>query len=89
MSEGSQNTPNQELILCVAKSWKWYQALSKGKVRYVQELGMRENPTIEPITRNLPLAVLNPDQIENLLKGQHAPDLNMAKLLADPSLILR
>ena len=50
---------------------------------------MRENPTIEPITRNLPLAALNPDQIENLLKGQHAPDLNMAKLLADPSLILR
>ena len=30
---------------------------------------------------------LNPDQIENLLTAHHAPDLSLAKLLADPSLI--
>ena len=30
LNDGPLNTPNQELILCVAKSWKWYQALSKG-----------------------------------------------------------
>ena len=87
LSEAPLTTPNQELILCVAKSWKWYQALSKGKVRSVQELAMRENTTVETITRNLPLAALNPDQIENLLKGHDAPDLSLAKLLANPSLI--
>ena len=48
---------------------------------------MRENTTVETITRNLPLAALNPDQIENLLKGHDAPDLSLAKLLANPSLI--
>ena len=87
LNEASQNTPNKELILCVETSWKWYQALSKGKVRSVQELAMRENTTVETITRNLPLAALNPDQIENLLKGHDAPDLSLAKLLANPSLI--
>ena len=39
------------------------------------------------ITRNLPLAVLKPDQVEKLLKGQHAPDLSVAKLLNAPSLL--
>ena len=87
LSEAPLNTPNQELILCVAKSWKWYQALSKGKVRSVQELAKEENTTVETITRNLPLAALNPDQIEKLLTGHHPPDLSVAKLLADPSLI--
>ena len=38
LSEASQNTPNQELLLCVEKSWKKYQTLSKGKLRSVQEL---------------------------------------------------
>ena len=82
-----QNTPNQELILCVAKSWKWYQALSKGKVRSVQELAMQENTSVETITRNLHLAILKPDQVEKLLKGQHAPDLSVAQLLKAPSLL--
>ena len=82
-----QNTPNQELILCVAKSWKWYQALSKEKVRSVQELAARERISVETITRNLPLAVLKPDQVEKLLKGKHATDLSVAKLLKAPSLI--
>ena len=87
LSHVPQNTPNQELILCVAKSWKWYQALSKGKVRSVQELAAQEKTSVETITRNLPLAVLKPDQVEKLLKGQHAPDLSVAKLLKAPSLI--
>ena len=82
-----QNTPNLELILCVAKSWKWYQALSKGKVRSVQELAAQEKTSVETITRNLQLAVLKPDQVEKLLKGQHAPDLSVAQLLKAPSLV--
>ena len=48
---------------------------------------MQEKTTVETITRNLPLATLDPDQIEKLLEGQHAPDLSVAKLLADTSLI--
>ena len=87
LSEATLTTPNQELILCVAKSWKWYQALSKGKVRSVQELAKEENTTVETITRNLPLAALNPNQIEKLLTSHHAPDLSAAKLLANPNLI--
>ena len=75
------------MILCIAKSWKWYQALSKGKVNSVQKLAMQENTSVETITRNLPLAVLKPDQVERLLKGQHAPDLSVAKLLKAPSLL--
>jgi hypothetical protein len=76
-----------ELILCVAKSWKWYQALSKGKVRSVQELAALEKTSVETITRNLPLAVLKPGQVEKLLKGQHTPDLSVAQLLKAPSLL--
>ena len=87
LSDVPQNTPNQELILCVAKSWKWYHGLSKGKVRSVQELAALEKTTVETITRNLPLAVLKPDQVEKLLKGQHRPDLSVARLLKARSLI--
>jgi len=75
------------LILCVAKSWKWYQALSKGQVRSVQELARQEKISVETTTRNLPLAILKPDQVEELLKGQHTPDLSVAKLLKASSLI--
>ena len=89
LNEASQDTPNQELILCVETSWKWYQALSKEKVRSVQEPAIRENTAVETITGNLPLAALNPDQIENLFKGHDAPDLSAVKLLANPSLIWR
>ena len=87
LSDIPQNTPNLELVLCVAKSWKWYQALSKGKVRSVQELAMQEKTSVETITRNLPLAILKPDQVEKLLKGQHTPDLSVAQLLKAPSLL--
>ena len=87
LSNVPQNTPSQELILCVAKSWKWYQALSKGKVRAIQELAMQEKTSVETITRNLPLAILKPDQVEKLLNGQHATDLSVAKLLKARSLI--
>ena len=87
LSDIPHNTPNQELILCVAKSWKWYQSLSKGKVRSVQELAAQEKTSVETITRNLPLAILKPDQVEKLLKGQHAPDLSVAQLLKAPSLL--
>ena len=87
LSDALQLHPNQELILCIARSWKWYQALSKGKVRSVQELSALEKTTVETITRNLPLAVLKPDQVEKLLKGQHRPDLSVAQLLKDPSLL--
>jgi hypothetical protein len=87
LSDIPQNTPNLELVLCVAKSWKWYQPLSKGKVRSVQELAMQEKTSVETITRNLPLAILKPDQVEKLLKGQHASDLSVAHLLKAPSII--
>ena len=38
LNDAPLNTSNQEVILSVAKSWKLYQALSKVKVRSVQEL---------------------------------------------------
>ena len=42
---------------------------------------------VETITRNLPLSSLKPDQIERLLKGQHTPDLSVAKLIKNPALL--
>ena len=53
----------------------------------MQKLAAREKISVETITRNLPLAVLKPDQVEKLLKGQHRPDLSVAQLLKAPSLI--
>ena len=53
----------------------------------MQELAARERISNETITRNLPLAILKSDQVEKLLKGQHAPDLSVAQLLKAPSLL--
>ena len=87
LSDALQHTPNQELILCVARSWKWYQDLTKGRVKSLQELAKKEQVSVETITRNLPLASLKPDQVERLLKGQHPPDLSVAKLIKKPALL--
>ena len=51
------------------------------------ELAKQEKTSVETITRNLALAVLKPDQVEKLLKGKHATDLSVAKLLNAPSLL--
>ena len=87
LSDALQHTPNQELILCVARSWKWYWDLTKGRVKSLQELAKNEQVSVETITRNLPLASLKPDQVERLLKGQHTPDLSVAKLIKNPALL--
>ena len=87
LSDALQRHPNQELILCIARSWKWYQDLTKGKVKSLQELAKMERTSVETITRNLPLSSLKPDQIERLLKGQHTPDLSVAKLIKNPALL--
>jgi len=87
LSDALQQHPNQELVLCIARSWKWYQDLTKGKVKSLQELAKMERTSVETITRNLPLSSLKPDQIERLLKGQHTPDLSVAKLIKNPGLL--
>jgi len=87
LSDAPRHTPNQELILCVARSWKWYQDLTKGRVRSLHELAEMEHTSVETITRNLPLSSLKPDQIERLLKGQHQIDLSVAKLIKNPTLL--
>ena len=87
LSDALQQHPNQELILCIARSWKCYQDLTKGIVKSLQELAKMERTSVETITRNLPLSSLKPDQIERLLKGQHTPDLSVAKLIKNPALL--
>ena len=52
-----------------------------------KELSKMERTSVETITRNLPLSSLKPDQIEGLLKGQHTPDLSVAKLIKNPALL--
>ena len=61
--------------------------MSKGKVISIQEPAMQLKTTVEIITRDLPLASLNPDRIGKLLKEQHSPDLSAGKLLKGSSLI--
>ena len=87
LSDALQLHPNQELILCVARSWKWYQGLTKGRVKSLQELSKMERTSVETITRNLPLSSLKSNQIERLLRGQHTPDLSVAKLIKNPALL--
>ena len=59
LSDAFQHTPNQELILGVARSWKWYRDLTKGRVRAVQELAKNEQVSVETITQNFLLLVLS------------------------------
>ena len=59
----------------------------QSKIRSRARNARQDKTSVETITRNLPLAILKPDQVEKLLKGQHAPDLSVAQLLKAPSLI--
>lgn len=72
--------PNEEIILSVAKAWRWYEQLTTRKVHSVKELAIQEKTTSSVITRNLKLAALSPSEVEKLLKGHHRPDLTLEQL---------
>ena len=82
-----QPRPNKDLILAVAAAWKWYKKLTKGQVSSLGELADQEEITQGTITRNLPLALLKPGQVDKLLTGNHHPDLTIKMLLQDPAIL--
>ena len=87
LTSDPQPRPNKELILAVAAAWDWYRKLTKGQVSSLGELAAQEEITQGTISRNLPLALLKPEQIDRLLRGDHHPDLTIKMLLADPAII--
>ena len=87
LTSDPQPRPNKELILAVAAAWDWYRKLTKGQVSSLGELAAQEEITQGTITRNLPLALLKPAQVDKLLKGNHHPDLTIKMLLSDPAIL--
>ena len=87
LTSDPQSRPNKELILAVAAAWDWYRKLTKGQVPSLGELAAQEEITQGTITRNLPLALLKPAQVDKLLKGDHHPDLTIKMLLSDPAIL--
>ena len=87
LTSDPQPRPNKELILAVAAAWDWYRKLTKGQVSSLGELAAQEEITQGTITRNLPLALLKPAQVDRLLKGNHNPDLTIKMLLSDSAIL--
>ena len=87
LTNDQQPRPNTELILAVAAASEWYKKLTKRQVSSLGELAAQEEITQGTITRNLPLALLKPAQVDKLLKGNHHPDLTIKMLLSDPTIL--
>ena len=75
--------------MAAAAAWDWYRKLTKGQVSSLGELAAQEEITQGTITRNLPLALLKPAQVDKLLKGNHHPDLTIKMLLSNPAILLQ
>ena len=87
LTSDQQPRPNTELILAVAAAWEWYKKLTKRQVPSLGELAEQEGITQGTIARNLPLALLKPEQVDKLLTGKHHPDLTIKMLLKDPAIL--
>lgn len=73
--------PNTKLIELVAKAHTWFDDLSTGTIKSLDEIVKSENIDDSDVSRAIPLAFLAPDLIESVLDGHQKLDLAPERLL--------
>jgi hypothetical protein len=72
--------PDTALINLIAKAHRWCDRMTDGSAASITELAARENEDRNEISRHLPLAFLDPDIVDKILKGLQPVELTARKL---------
>jgi site-specific DNA recombinase len=69
------------LIKAIARGRAWFEELSTGRVRSLQDLANRDSITRRYIRRLVALAFLSPDLVEAILQGRQPVELIAMRLM--------
>ncbi|MBS0318580.1 MAG: recombinase family protein [Proteobacteria bacterium] len=78
---GSRRTPDATLIALLAKAHDWFGELTSGRIESVAALASKEQVSAGYATRLIHLALMAPDIVERIVRGEHPPQLTAAKLM--------
>jgi hypothetical protein len=70
------------LIRAIARGHAWFDELTTGRVRSLQDLAQRDGITRRYIRRLVGLAFLSPDLVETILRGRQPVELSATRLTA-------
>jgi site-specific DNA recombinase len=68
------------LIKAIARGCAWFEELSAGRVRSLQDLANRDGITRRYIRRLVALVFLSPDLVEAILQGRQPVELTATRL---------
>ena len=72
--------PDQNLIRLIAQAYSWFERLSSGAAKSVQEIADKDSVDAGDVSRTLPLAFLAPNIVEFILEGRQPKDWTAEKL---------
>jgi hypothetical protein len=74
-------TPDATLVALLARATDWFGRLTSGQAQSVAEIAQAEGVTNAYVTRVTHLAMLAPDIVQNIVRGDHPPALNAERMI--------
>ncbi len=84
--EPPQSAADPALIKVIGRAMRWWEMLKSGKAKTVKEVGEMEGVTAGYVSALLPYALLAPDILEAIVKGQQPAELTARSLMYDQAL---
>jgi hypothetical protein len=78
--QSTRATPDPTLIRLVSQAHCWFEELKTGRARSNQDIIKQYGVDHADVARVLPLALLAPDIIEDILEGRQPPELTATRL---------
>jgi hypothetical protein len=76
-----RSTPDATLVNLLARAADWFGRLTSGQANSVAQIAQAEGVTTAYVTRVTHLAMLAPDIVQNITRGDHPPALNAERLI--------
>lgn len=80
--EDQVRKPDLKLLALIARGHIWFKRLRDGDVDSLAMIAKEEEVTVNYVSRLLLMAMLAPDIIERISKGEHPPQLTAKKLIS-------
>jgi len=76
-----RSTPDATLVALLARATDWFERLTSGQANSVAQIAQAEGVTTAYVTRVTHLALLAPDIVQRIVRGDHPPALNADRLI--------
>ncbi len=80
--EDQVRKPDLKLLALIARGHIWFKRLREGDADSLAMIAKEEEVTVNYVSRLLLMAMLAPDIIERISKGEHPPQLTAKKLIS-------